>query len=217
MRLLRHSEKKAQEKERVYSKIDFPVLAPGLFYRIRGCRMSLRRFQRRIECHRGFTLIELCLTVVLLSILAIAAIPSFRNSGAAECRSAASKIASDITYMRRLSMARHNNYYLTFNAATNSYAAYYYNPATPLVSTAITDPLTQQNFSVNFSTLPGMTGVDITSANINGNAIIAFNSDGYPLDMSGTMLNSAASIVVSKGGITRTVRIEAYSGEVSIQ
>lgn len=179
--------------------------------------MKRLRFIQRVYSCRGFTLVELCLTMVLLSILAVAAIPSFRNSGVAECRSAAEKIASDLTYMRRLSMARHNNYYLDFNPIANSYAAFYYSPASPLVSTAIVDPLTQQTFSVNFATLPGMRGVDITSANINGNSIIAFNSDGYPLDMGGTMLNAAATIVVSKGGVSRTVRIEAYSGEVSIQ
>ena len=209
--------KSSEKKQKVYSKIGFKPLALKLMYWMWGCRMNVLRLKKRILSCRGFTLVELCLTISLLAILGIAAIPSFQNTGGAECRSAAEKIASDITYMRRLSMARHNNYFLNFNAAGNSYAAFYYSPSTPLVTTAITDPLTQETFSINFATLPGMTGVDITSANINGNSIIAFNSDGYPLDMGGTMLASAATIVVSKGGVTRTIRVEAYSGEVSVQ
>ncbi|QQR81216.1 MAG: hypothetical protein IPJ69_03490 [Deltaproteobacteria bacterium] len=164
----------------------------------------------------GFTIIELCLVITLMAILAVAAIPSFQNAAVAQCQGAAYKIANDLSYMRRLSINRHHNYQLTFDTAHNSYAATYYDMGVG-VTTPVTDPLTQESLSIDFETLPGISGVDVISANINGHSILGFNTNGYPVDSGGTMIAAAALIQITKGGITRTVRVEPYSGEVSIQ
>lgn len=73
----------------------------------------------------AFTLVEAILTIAIMGILAVVVLPHFVKAGFIEgltLRSAASQIASDIRYTRRLAIANSGQYTIRFNLNSNEYS-----------------------------------------------------------------------------------------------
>ena len=164
----------------------------------------------------GFTLVELCLTIVIASILSVSAMGAFQNSGASQVRGVAEKISNDVMYARRLAVQRSGVYNVSFNVANDQYSVNLVNAGTG-AETVVTDPYRQGNFSVTIPATPGFQNVDLSSANIGGTAKVRFTSQGIPQDANGNAIAAAGVITVASGGVTKTIRIEPNTGEVSIQ
>ena len=73
------------------------------------------------EYNKGFTLVEILIVVVILSIAAMAAIPMFSSGADMQIRSAASMIASDLEYARSMAISRGQYYSVVFDKDTESY------------------------------------------------------------------------------------------------
>jgi prepilin-type N-terminal cleavage/methylation domain-containing protein len=69
---------------------------------------------------RGFTLVELIMVVVLISILAVSVVPKFLDTSAFSLAGGAAMAAADIRYTQELAMGTHSSKTIVFTT-TNTY------------------------------------------------------------------------------------------------
>lgn len=80
---------------------------------------------RRPRYRSAFSLLELLIVVMLLSIMAAVIVPSAAPSVAAELTSVAEVVASDLTYGRSLAVLNNDTYQFLFDVADNQYTLEY--------------------------------------------------------------------------------------------
>lgn len=130
---------------------------------------------RRHRRTAGYTLVELMMTVLVISVLVTLLLPSTTTSAADRAEAAARFVVSDLAYARSLAMSNNSTYRLTFDVANNLYYLEHSgaNAAlNTLPSSAFglpTDPATRQ--TTNLSLLPSVAGaVRLSAVGSNGNA-----------------------------------------------
>lgn len=165
---------------------------------------------------RGFTLIELVLTITILGIIAAVSIPTLVNLGSNNAEVAARKLVSDLSYARRLAQSRNSIYGVSFDAAAETYTLYLYDPVADTKTTA-TDPLTASPMVVDLKTMSGLQVADIQNPNFKGGLDVRFTPQGIPQDVNNTALTNAGSVVFASAGVARTVTVQPNTGEVSYQ
>lgn len=138
----------------------------------------------------GFTMIEIIMVIVIISILAVALLPRASLIGGS-VPTAADVIVSDIRVTQREAMSRETPLSVTFAAGN---AAYKY------VAEAAGNGEAR-----NLTELAPNTSI------IQGQAI-TFNSLGEPVGLAAPL-----AIVVTDGAITKTIMVEPYTGAVSTQ
>jgi hypothetical protein len=161
-------------------------------------------------------MVELVLSMTLMSLVSVAAVPSFINVGSAACDGAARKLVSDLSYARRLAQTRNAVYGITFDASAQTYTVHLYDPVTNL-ETSVGDPLTGTPMIVDFDEIPGLKGVQIQNPDFGGGATTRFTPQGVPEDAAGNPLVTEGRIVLARGGTLRTILIQPNTGEVSYQ
>jgi len=150
----------------------------------------------------GFTIVELLIVVVILSIVALTAIPMMSSAASIQIRSAANIIASDIEYARSMAISRGQNHKVVFDKDADSYK--------------IVDPNgTVQHpvkkgfpYEVNFRNESRLSRVDITNAVFNSGQTVVFDCLGSP--------DSGGTVNLQAGAISATIRVEPVTGFVSI-
>jgi len=70
---------------------------------------------------RGFTLVELIMVIVLISIIAVSVIPKFLDTSAFSLEGAASMAAADIRYTQELAMGTNNPKTIVFTTTNTHY------------------------------------------------------------------------------------------------
>ena len=70
---------------------------------------------------RGFTIIELLMVVVLISILAVSIVPKFVDTSAISLQGGAAMVAADIRYTQELAMSTHTPKTITFTTNDTFY------------------------------------------------------------------------------------------------
>lgn len=169
---------------------------------------------RPVDC--GFTFIEMVLTLTVLGIVSVMAIPAFVETGEAQVDGAAIKVVSDLSYARRLAQNRNALYGVSFDSVAEAYTVHLYDPATN-TETAVSDPLTGSSMTVDFGKLPGLKGTNIQSVAFGAGEKVRFMPQGIPEDVNGSPLTASGSVVLSRGGSSRTVFVQPNTGEVSYQ
>lgn len=170
---------------------------------------------RRRSKPSGFTLWELIIVIVIISIVALIATPNIVSAlQSLRASAAAQKLLTDIRYVRELALSHHTTYGIEFNAAGNSYQLYRLNG---MVKTVLTDPHTGGNLVVDFDTRPEYAGVEIDSLDVcEGIACIAaeirVDAVGIPYDETGTAFTSPATITLANGSVTRTIAVTQETG-----
>ncbi len=162
----------------------------------------------------GFTIVELIMTMMLIGILSMVAIPFFADVPSAKVDSAAKKLVSDLSYTRQLARNRNEIYGISFNVDADQYTVHLYNPSTN-TETTVTDPMTRTPMVIDLTQMPGLSGVDIQAAGFGGSSKVRFSPHGVPAKGSGTILATAGTVVLEEGGVTRTVAVQPSTGEVS--
>ncbi len=162
---------------------------------------------------RGFTLVELVVVIVLISIVAVAVGgPTLGFVGDMRSGSAAARLAADLRYAQRVALAAGLKTWIAFDAAGDSYALYREDPDNPGSASRIAlahpfDPSTNQ---VQFGEGP-FAGVEISGVSINATDEIEFDHLGVPADANGLDLAAIAEITLSNG---IKVRIHPAGGMV---
>lgn len=148
--------------------------------------------ERTSQHCRGFTLIELVMTIVILSILAVVALPKLFDRGLFETHGYTRQVQSVLRYAQKLAIARHGYVCVAFTSTSvtlSSGASNACGTAMPLPdgSSALTAP-----GSASFSALP---------------TDFYFDPAGRP---------SVGTQTLSINGTADTVTVEAESGYVHL-
>lgn len=151
---------------------------------------------------RGFTLIELVIVIVILSIFTFALVkwPATDTGLYAQAR----KIASDIRYMQHLSEVKQQRYRINFSE--NSYT---------LTDLDNTTPVVQLADNQSTQTLPS----NITLTTNLPSKYLVFDMQGVPYidnQIPGTPLTSTATITLITSGNTETISIYPTTGAVIV-
>ena len=159
-----------------------------------------------LKLKSGFTLLELIIVMVIITVLAVAGV--FLPLHSNKLMAAANKLVFDLRYAQQLAISRQVPCGLSFSS--NSYFVFINN-----TSTKATDPYTGKNFDINYNNASELRGISLSSTNF-GN-LISFNYLGAPRNSSNTTLSSAGIITLQYGGRSRNVAIEPNTGQVKIQ
>jgi MSHA pilin protein MshC len=88
--------------------------------KVGGMRVLAQKNFQVVTDSRGFTLVELIMVVVLISILAVSVVPKFLDTSGFSLAGAAGMAAADIRYTQELAMGTHSSKTIVFTT-TNTY------------------------------------------------------------------------------------------------
>lgn len=130
---------------------------------------------------RGFTLIELAMVIVIVSILAALAIPRFDSFYSIKLSGAMKKVVQDIRYVQQIAISRHANTRIIFNKTADVYVAEEETAPGSNIWNRIKSPFTRADLLVNYSTDPQYRGINISDVNFSSSETLQFNWLGAPL------------------------------------
>jgi prepilin-type N-terminal cleavage/methylation domain-containing protein len=160
--------------------------------------------------NKGFTLIELVVIILIVGILAISVLVSGTAKGPVRLEAACQRLAADLRYIQQMAMAQQVRFGISFDTSDESYFGYRVNTSNKAKS-----PHTQSDLEVEFDEMKEFNEIQITSTNFSDR--VEFDSIGAPYDGSSAPLSSEGVATLTDGTNSRTVRIEAVTGKVSIQ
>lgn len=171
--------------------------------------MTIEGIRRYSGVKAGFTLIELVIVILILSILSIVVITDFVSSTRnMKLQGARFKLKSDLGYVQSLSVAQQIPYGIVFDLSADAYTAYRQTTAN-----IINNPLTLQPFIVRYPTDLNFSGVDLISTSLTSNRV-QFDSLGVPSDGTG-VLTSDGFITLDYSGNSTTVTVTKNTGRVN--
>lgn len=157
----------------------------------------------------GFTIIEILMVVVILSIAAMIVVPALSSAADMQVRSAANAIAADLDYARGLAITHQKNYSVIFDAATESYEI-------QDADGVITNPLTNQPFSWDIDADSRLRQVDVDDADFDGDDSVTFDYLGAPF-VGGVAMDSGLITLQDKNAAFKLyVKVEPATGYVTI-
>ncbi len=177
--------------------------SPTAFAAVRNTHMS----------RRGFSLIELTITLLIVGILAAVATPQF-SAALNDFRldATAARIVADLRYVREYAIDTSSSVPLKFKVGTTSASSCYFSTG----SNAVPDLRhPSRGFRVDLNNVAD--GVLLTSASFDGNTTVTFNEYGLPLAGSPLTQISSGVLVIAAGGSQRTIEIDPSSGKAKVQ
>jgi prepilin-type N-terminal cleavage/methylation domain-containing protein len=152
---------------------------------------------------RGFTVIEILIVMVIITIAALTAVPMMSSASSVQIRSAASMIAADLEYAKSMAISRGQNYSVVFDQNTDSYRI------EDQDSNVIQHPVKKGfDYLVDFRSDTRLNRVDITGANFSATSDVEFDSMGSP--------DSGGTVSLQAGDTTVTVTVEPITGYISV-
>jgi prepilin-type N-terminal cleavage/methylation domain-containing protein len=166
----------------------------------------------RRNCTWGFTLAEMILVVVILSIAALMALPFAVSGSSMQLRSAANVIAADLEYAKSMAISRGTMYSIVFDPANESYEIRDTNNA------VIGHPVKRGDYIINFTNDSRLQRVNITSVDFDDTDTVRFDYLGSPCNGNGTdnPLLDGGTITLNAGGSTMVINIEPVTGYITI-
>lgn len=164
-----------------------------------------------MPAHRnhGFTIVELIVTIVIISILAFVFITKF-SFAPSSLTAAREKMISDIRYAQSLAVNRGGRYGVEFQPGTDKYSVYINSPATK-----IKDPAhLTSDLIVDYPNDKKFSNIDLVSANFDGSTSLEFDWRGIPHSGAGSPLVSEGTVVISNPSGSTTIRITPQTGRI---
>ena len=159
--------------------------------------------QKAFMSHKGFTLIELIMVIVLIGIIAVFIAPRLGDMTSTKAAAFRDKLRADIRYAQNLAMTRNQRGRVTFTA--NSYSV-------TIGGNPAFDPARGGNLSVTLGS-GDYVGLSFTAIGFTG-SYVEFDSLGVPYDGGGT-LAAAKSVTVTGGGSNYSVTVQPQTGAVN--
>ena len=173
----------------------------------------------------GFTLVEIVTVVVILSIVAALALPSFSQQQEVALSAASRVVLADLLYAQSQAITTQQIQYVSFTCASNSpvRTSGSYSLSSPIAS-LLANPISQQPYTQLFghAALSPFTNVELMDTQLGdpANNVLAFNELGQPLVC---QINSAEAPLVGTGTITLgcgnlavVLSIEPGTGNISV-
>ena len=183
---------------------------------IRLVRMLAHSSELRVRglptksCMRGFTMIEIIIVAVIITIAAMVAIPMMTSAASMQIRSAANMIAADLEYAKSMAISKGQNFSVVFDQITETYSIRNQDDV------IIPHPVKKGfDYTVDFRD-ERLNKVDIADVDFDATSEIKFDYLGSPYNGSGTPLNSGV-ISLQAGGMTTTITVEPVTGFISIE
>jgi prepilin-type N-terminal cleavage/methylation domain-containing protein len=153
--------------------------------------------------HKGFSLLEMSLVVVLLAVLTAMAVPRFAGSANNYRVSlAARKVAADLGRARADAWSRGVHRTVTFNTAALQYTL---TGVADMNNSALADTVVSLNTSpYNLTQM----STNFAPANAMGLPLVIFDGYGMP--------NSGGTVTVTSGTLSQTVTVNATTGNITI-
>jgi MSHA pilin protein MshC len=148
---------------------------------------------------RGFTLVELTITLVVVAIMAVAMLPRSPERQI-NLSAQADQLASDIRYTQSLAMTHGQRFRINFNAAS-----YLIDTA---AGGAVTHPHTGNTAAIDLGN-----GITLSATTF---PFIVFDGRGTPYDNIGTLLAADAVVTLTADGQTTWVLISPQTGRVRV-
>lgn len=155
-----------------------------------GAQVEVWLFGSRVRFQRGFTLIELVMTMVIIGILAVFVAPRFFDANIFQSRGFADQVQASLRYAQKVAIAQHRNVCATYTASPARLAL------TVTVTTSCDTAMNLPGSSVNYVDAPSGVAFSMTPASV------TFDALGRP--------NAAATASVD----TTPITIEAETGYV---
>ena len=187
----------------------------------------------RMACHynfrsgrgkrAGFTLVEILAVVIILGSASAVIVPTLGPRNDLNAAAAARVIAADLMYAQNRAILTQAMRYVNFDQPNNKYALLISKPGiTPIVYEP--NPMTLANYVTQFGTTgpSGLRTCALQAVSVDGFSNIGFDELGQPYSVNvatGTvaLLVNAATIPVKCGTFTLTVRVEPFTGAISVQ
>ena len=170
-----------------------------------GKAMSIRRQSK------GFTLVELIVTMVVLGIISAVAIPRFADQQGFQSRAFYEQVQGAIAFAQKAAVAQRKSVYVTTTATTLQAC---YVAACGGAGYAVIDPTTKAALSL---AAQDQRGVAFSAVTISPATTFAFDSLGRPRSAANVLLTAATTISVNStatGDINRSIIIEPETGYV---
>jgi prepilin-type N-terminal cleavage/methylation domain-containing protein len=159
---------------------------------------------------RGFTLVEMLITITVLGIAAAMVIPSMGSVGVLRVQAAVRAMVSDITQAQSEAIAYQNGRAVVIDIETNSWTVVEVTGAT----------LNAEDDTLWKTSIKGRDFGDarIVSADFDGDTTLIYDEMGAPVDAPlSTTAAAEGTIVIEGSGLRYTIVIEAYTGRVMVR
>jgi prepilin-type N-terminal cleavage/methylation domain-containing protein len=166
--------------------------------------------ERRSKPASAFTLIELVVVIVVLSILSAMVLPRMVSGDAFRLRVGSLLVEQDLRYAADHALSTGNTVRCVFDTAQNRYD--FWKQSSPGVWTRLPRPGTGEDFEAVLGTDP-YAGLTLTGADVAGQNELFFNSQGLPLDETLAPLSVPATVTLNG---TRVIQITPVSGLVKL-
>ena len=178
--------------------------------------MAASRMKLKRNNSRGFTLIELIVTMTIAGILAATAIPAMIKTSNRRLSRASHELAMHVKFARSLAVSTGRLAWIRFDTSAETYEVFIEHPTSPGRGNriAVTHPVTGASSFVTTLNQDEFDGVTIDSADFGGTIELSFDRYGQPYTGWAVALSSDGTVTISSDGTTRTVRVVAETGMV---
>ena len=157
----------------------------------------------------AFTILEIMIVAVIISIIAMMAVPMFSSASGSQLRTAASIVAADIEYATSMAIKTSRNYSVVFNADDETYQIQDQDEQ------LILHPVSKKDYVVDFTSDQRLNRVEIDTVSFDSTSVIKFDYLGSPYDGNGQPItNGSVKLIVDE--MSLTVSVEPVTGYISI-
>ena len=155
-------------------------------------------------CTKGFTLVETLIVLLLMSIVATLAVPSFREVVVeSKIDSATAFLVGDVRYAQSLAIRTQQTHGVIFDSTHDEYRVVDQNGVT------VQHPLTKHLYRVVFGERTQLHGVDVVSALFGASHTVSFDAFGTP--------QSSGTVILSYADKQRSIDVVYPTGRVVIR
>jgi prepilin-type N-terminal cleavage/methylation domain-containing protein len=192
-----------------------------------GSEPAMKTYESKLEpraaLRSGFTLIEILMVVIILGIASAVVVPNIGTHDDLNVAAAARVVVADLIFAQNRAILSQSMRYVNFDTTNQVYAI---TSSKPNVTAAYEqNPVSLQNYITTFgsaNTASSMQRVTLQTPSVDGKTCISFDELGQPYSCdtssgAAVQLVNTATIPVRCGNFTLTVKVEPYTGALSVQ
>ena len=171
----------------------------------------------------AFTMIEIIITMVILAIAAVIAVPMMSGAADMQVRSAANRLAADLDYAKNMAITHQRSFTVVFDKSAtvaNGYKIQRRDAASTLAT--ILNPVSQRDFDVRFNAERSLSRVQIITVALTPTGTpdaITFDYLGTPycgdtIDAANRLISGCITLAADGAGLK--VVVEPMTGYITI-